>query len=152
MSFGVDEAAEEAAQHRGQGRDGKQGDHGEDQAHETTQLNGDEAIFYIAFQREHHDIAQKDQPAVLQTGHMDDGIGDQDPHQQHQAEIEQKTLGNGFVHKREPPFLVLERKKCAAPVYRVLHRLASFNLQNKQLNLALKPALLSRGFSSIMEL
>ena len=69
-----------------------------------------------------------------------------------QAEIEQKTLGNGFVHKREPPFLVLERKKCAAPVYRVLHRLASFDLQNKQLNLALKPALLSRGFSSIMEL
>ena len=97
-----DEEAEEAAQHRGQGRDGKQSDHSEDQAHKTTQLNGDEAILHIAFQREHHDIAQKDQPAVLQAGHMDDGIGNQDPHQQHQAEIQQKALGNGFIHDKIP--------------------------------------------------
>ena len=96
------EEAEESAQHRGQGRDGKQGDHGEDQAHETTQLNGDEAILHIAFQREHHDIAQEDQPAVLHAGHMDDGVGDQDPHQQHQAEIQQKALGNGIIHHKIP--------------------------------------------------
>ena len=87
---------------RGQGRDGKQSNHSEDQTHKTTQLDGDEAILHIAFQREHHDIAQKDQPAVLQAGHMDDGIGDQDPHQQHQAEIQQKALGNGFIHDKIP--------------------------------------------------
>ena len=40
--------------------------------------------------------------AVLQTGHMDDGIGNQDPHQQHQAEIQQKALGNGFIHDKIP--------------------------------------------------
>ena len=49
-----------------------------------------------------HDIAQEDQPAVLHAGHMDDGVGDQDPHQQHQAEIQQKALGNGFIHHKIP--------------------------------------------------
>ena len=144
--------ARQAAQHRGQGCNGQHGQHGEHHAYKAAQLHGKEAVLDVALHGEQHDVAQKHQPAVIKFNDVEERVGDQDPHQQHQAEIEQKTLGNGFVHKREPPFLVLERKKCAAPVYRVLHRLASFNLQNKQLNLALKPVLLSRGFSSIMEL
>ena len=40
--------------------------------------------------------------AVLHAGHMDDGVGDQDPPQQHQAEIQQKALGNGFIHHKIP--------------------------------------------------
>ena len=144
--------ARQAAQHRGQGCNGQHGQHGEHHAYKAAQLHGKEAVLDVALHGEQHDVAQKHQPAVIKFHDVEERVGDQDPHQQHQAEIEQKTLGNGFVHKREPPFLVLERKKCVAPVYRVLHRLARFNLQNKQLNLALKPVLLSRGFSSIMEL
>ena len=144
--------ARQAAQHRGQGCNGQHGQYGEPHAYKAAQLHGKEAVLDVALHGEQHDVAQKHQPAVIKFNDVEERVGDQDPHQHHQAEIEQKTLGNGFVHKREPPFLVLERKKCAAPVYRVLRRLASFDLQNKQLNLALKPTLLSRGFSSIMEL
>ena len=148
----AEQQARQAAQHRGQGCNGQHGQHGEHHAYKAAQLHGNEAVLDVALHGEQHDVAQKHQPAVIKFNDVEERVGDQDPHQQHQAEIEQKTLGNGFVHKREPPFLVLERKKCAAPVYRVLHRLASFYLQNRQLNLALKPALWSRGFSSIMEL
>ena len=31
---------------------------------------------------------------------MQDGVDDEDPDQQHQAEVEQETLGDGFVHDR----------------------------------------------------
>ena len=50
-------------------------------------------------QREHHDVAQEDQPAVLHAGKVDDGVCDQDPDQQHQAEVKQETLGYGLVHR-----------------------------------------------------
>ena len=93
-----DEEAEEITQNRGQGCDGQQRDHSEDKAHKAAQLHRDEAVFHIALQREHHDVAQKDQPAVLHACDMDNGVGDEDPHQQHQAEVQQEALGNGFVH------------------------------------------------------
>ena len=98
--------AEEIAQNRGQGTDGQQRRHGEHQTHKAAQLHGDKAILHIALQREHHDVAQEDQPAVLHAGQVDDGICNQDPDQQHQAEVKQKALGYGLVHRGYPLFLV----------------------------------------------
>ena len=83
--------AEEIAQNRGQGTDGQQRRHSEHQTHKAAQLHSDKAILHIALQREHHDIAQEDQ--------VDDGVCDQDPDQQHQAEVKQETLGYGLVHR-----------------------------------------------------
>ena len=91
--------AEEIAQNRGQGTDGQQRRHGEHQTHKAAQLHGDKAILHITLQREHHDVAQEDQPAVLHAGQVDDGVCDQDPDQQHQAEVKQKALGYGLVHR-----------------------------------------------------
>jgi hypothetical protein len=97
-----DEEAEEAAQHRGQRGDAQQGYDGEDKAHQTAQLHRPEAVFHVTFQCEHHDIAQEDEPAVFHAGHVDDGVGNEDPRQQHQAEVQQKALGHGFIHDKIP--------------------------------------------------
>ena len=52
--------------------------------------------------KEKTDVAQKDEPAVLKAHHMQNGVDDEDPDQQHQAEAEQETLGDGFVHENIP--------------------------------------------------
>ena len=97
-----DEEAEKAAQHRGEEGDGQQGDHGEHHAHQTAQLHRDETVLDVALHGEQHDVAEEDEPAVLKAHHMQDGVDDEDPDQQHQAEAEQETLGDGFVHENIP--------------------------------------------------
>ncbi len=105
-----EEQAQHSAQHGGQGTDGQHGDDGEHHAHQTAQLHGDEPLLDVALHREEHDVAQEDQPAVLEIDGVKKGIGYKDPGHHHQTEVEQETLGNSFVHGKILTFLLRPRK------------------------------------------
>ena len=90
--------AQHPAQNRRQRTDGQHRQHREHHAHEAAQLHADKAVFDIALHRKEHDVAQKDEPAVLKLDGVKKGVGDQDPRHHHQAEVEQETLGHSFVH------------------------------------------------------
>ena len=90
--------AQHPAQNRRQRTDGQHRQHREHHAHEAAQLHADKAVFDVAFHRKEHDVAQKDEPAVLKLDGVEKGVGDQDPRYHHQAEVEQETLGHSFVH------------------------------------------------------
>ena len=90
--------AQHPAQNRRQRTDGQHRQHREHHAHEAAQLHADKAVFDVALHRKEHDVAQKDEPAVLKLDGVEKGVGDQDPRHHHQAEVEQETLGHSFVH------------------------------------------------------
>lgn len=65
-----DQEAEQVSQDRGQRRDCQQRDHCQDQSHKAAHFHGNEPVFDIPLHSEQHDIADKDQPAVLKMDHM----------------------------------------------------------------------------------
>ena len=98
-----DHKTHQAADNRGKCSDCQQSKDSKNQTDKAAELNSDKAILDVALEGEKHNVADVDQPAIIEIDDVHESVDDKDPDKQHDAEVEQKTFCYSFVHDKTSP-------------------------------------------------